>query len=171
MSLRAALDPMLRVDPARWRGLPLATVAELDAVLGPPEESIDADLGYYPAVRRRYRSPEAAAQALVAWARGGEVVMVETLAQPPVAVLTELPEPSAVLPQEILVPEAYAHEYLYCQTGLVLTVAEPLRGGAPPRIVRCRGSAPLASPPAFGPAYYRAFEDQVHWDAPGGDGA
>jgi hypothetical protein len=170
MSLRAALEPMLRVDPARWRGLPPTTVAALDALLGVPEESVDAVLGYYPANRRRYRDA-ATGEGLVAWARDGAVVMVETLAPPDVAVLAALPQPSAVLAHEILVPGAYAHEYLYTPTGLVLTVAEPLGGGGPKWIVRCRGVAPLASPEAFGPAYYRAFDDQVRWGAPKPEGA
>jgi hypothetical protein len=167
MTLRDALEPMLRADPLRWRGLPRATVADLDALLGAPEESGEAILGFYPAVRRRYGSAsgaENAGRGLVAWARTG--VMVESAAQPPASVLGDLPEPSAVLAQEILVPDAYAYEYLYCATGLVLTVAKPLRGEAPSRIVRCRGLKPLASPAEFGPDYYRPFEDRVRWAEP-----
>ena len=169
MSLQAALDPMLCVEPTRWRGLPQVTVAELDALLGAPDESVDAVLGFYSATRRRYR-PGATGQGLAAWARDGAVVMVETLASPPASVLEALPEPSAVLAHEILVPDAYAHEYVYCDIGLVLTVAQPFRDGEPNRIVRCRGVAPLNSPAAFGPAYYRAFEDQVRWSEPGREG-
>jgi hypothetical protein len=170
VTLRAALEPMLRADPARWRGLPPTTVAALDALLGAPEESLHGVLGYYPANRRRYRDA-ATGEGLVAWARDGAVVMVETLAPPDVAVLAALPQPAAVLEHEILVPSAYAHEYLYPETGLVLTVAEPLRGGGPKWIVRCRGVAALASPEAFGPAYYRAFDDQVRWSPPDEGGA
>lgn len=166
MTLRDAIEPMLRVDPLRWHGLPRVTVADLDALLGAPEESAEAILGYYPALRRRYRAASGAASAdhgLVAWARTGEIVMVESLVQPAASVLEALPEPSAVLAQEILVPDSYAYEYLYCAKGLVLTVAKPLRGKATSRIVRCRGVKPLASAAEFGPDYYRPFEDQVRW--------
>lgn len=171
MTLRDALEPMLHADPLRWRGLPHVTFTDLDALLGVPEESREAILGYYPAVRRRYSAertpanngPADGGYGLVAWARAGEIVMVESLSQPSLSVLERLPEPSAVLAQEVLVPDAYAHEYLYCATGLVLTVAKPLRGKGASRIVRCRGVKPLASPAEFGPEYYRRFEDRVRW--------
>lgn len=170
LNLLAALDPMLRIDPLAWRGLPQATVAEFDAFFGAPEESVESVLGYYPATRRHYLSA-ATAQGLVLWARAGEAIMVETAAPPPVAVLASLPEPSAVLAQEIFIPEAYAHEYLYCSIGLVLTVAQAFGGEVPSRIVRCRGVKVLVSPEEFGPAYYRPFEDQVRWAVLTGEGS
>ncbi|MEK6677153.1 MAG: hypothetical protein AABZ47_16050 [Planctomycetota bacterium] len=162
MNLQTSLEPILRVEPARWQGLHRATVAEFDALFASPEESIDAVLGYYPATRRRYRTNTG--QGLMLWARAGEAVMVETLVQPAASVLNELPNPCAILAHEILVPDAYAHEYLYCAIGLVLTVAQPLRGDVPFRIIRCRGVKPLASADEFGLDYYCAFEDQVRWD-------
>lgn len=169
MNLRAALDPMLRIDPLAWRGLPRVTDVEFDALFGAPEESVESVLGYYPATRRRYLSADAT-QGLVVWARDGEAVMVETSAQPPITALASLPEPSAVLAQEIFVPDAYAHEYLYCGIGLVLTVAQPLGGEKPSQIVRCRGIRALITPKEFGPTYYRPFEDRVRWDVLGGEG-
>ena len=70
--------------------------------------------------------------------------------------------------------DAYAHEYLWCARGLVLTVAVPLGGlddeddGVPERIVRCRGLRPLARVGDFGPAYYRPLDSRVRWVAAGG---
>jgi hypothetical protein len=160
MNLRTALEPMLHVDPAHWRGLPEASVEDFDALLGPPEERTEGTLGYYPATRCRYRDKDGAG--IILWARNDAAVMVEAMEAPPPSVLDDLPEPTIVLPQEILIPDAYAHEYLYCATGLVLTVAESLHGGAD-RIVRCRGVRPLTSARDFGPAYYMPFEDQIAW--------
>ena len=76
--------------------------------------------------------------------------------------LDTLPAPDAVLAHEILVPGHYAHEYLYCTRGLVLTVAQSLQGNER-HIARCRGMAPLAAPREFGPDFYLAFEDRVSW--------
>lgn len=163
MSLRQVLDPIVRVDPVRWKGLPPVTESGLETLFGEPKERAESVLGYYPATRCLYRLP-VSGQGLVAWLRDGEAVLVETLSQPSVTVLERLPAPSAVLAQEILVPDAYAHEYLYCTVGLVLTVCEPLSGEGPDRIVRCRGLRPLADPSDFGPEYYCAFENQVRWE-------
>jgi len=161
-TLLSALEPLLDLDPVRWGGLPDATVAQFDALFGPPDERIDTVLGVYPASRTRYRH-DGAAKGLLMWAREGIAVMVQTVKPPDQAVLGELPEPDAVLAHEILVPVAYAHEYLYCATGLVLTVARAFRGGMPDRIVRCRGIKRLDRVEAFGPAYYQAFEDRIQW--------
>lgn len=160
MTLRAALDPILHADVLHWQGLPTASVAEFDALFGTPAERAEATLGYHPATRHRY--PYADTPGLVLWSRDGVAVMFEAPVTPPLPVLDALGTPDRVLPHEILVPDAYAHEYLYCARGLVLTVAQALRGGAD-RIVRCRGIRPLTGPTEFGPAYYRAFEDQVQW--------
>lgn len=161
-ALLTALEPLLSLDPARWTGLPDATVAQFDALFGPPDERIDTVLGAYPASRARYRH-DGAAHGVLMWAREGMAIMVQTVMPPDSAVLGELPEPDAVLAHEILVADAYAHEYLYCAAGLVLTVARVLRGSTPDRIVRCRGVKPLERIEVFGPAYYLAFEDRIQW--------
>jgi hypothetical protein len=165
MTLLQALDPMLRVDPRAWTGLPESSVSEFDALFGRPREREPATLGSYPAIRHLYQTDDTR-RGLILWSRGDRAVMVEALQPPPVSVLDELPEPSAVLAREIRVPDAYAHEYLYCPTGLILTVAEPLclhDDEGPTRILRYRGIKPLARVEDFGPDYYRAFEDRVRW--------
>lgn len=162
MNLRAALEPILSLDLVNWTGLPTATLDQFDTLFGPPVERIESTLGYYPATRYRYQT-EHGAYELVVWVREGTAVMIETLKTPDVSILVALPKPSAVLANEILIPDAYAHEYLYCTNGLVLTVAQPYSESGTNRIVRCRGIKPLASVEEFGPAYYQAFDDQVQW--------
>jgi hypothetical protein len=162
MNLQLTLEPLLHGDPARWKGLPPVSLADFDATFGSAAETEEGVLGHHPATRRIYRTANAGA-GLILWDRKGVAVMVEALAVPPASVLAELPEPSLILAQEILVPGAYAHEFLYCATGLVLTVARALRHDAADRIVRCRGLKPLASPAEFGPDYFREFDDQVRW--------
>lgn len=71
--------------------------------------------------------------------------------------------PTAVLPHEILVQGTYVHEYLYCQRGLVLSIAEPFQKDQPMKMVRCRGIRLLSSPDEFGPEFYQAFEDKTVW--------
>jgi hypothetical protein len=152
-----------------WRGLPEASRAEFDALFGPPRDEQEATLGDRPARRLEYVDAESAG--LIAWERAGRVVMIESTVRPPVSVIAELPAPSAVLAHEILIPGAYAHEYLYCPTGLVLTVSQSLERNGTERIVRLRGVAPLARVEDFGPAYYRPFDDQVQWSDLDGEGA
>lgn len=164
MNLEMILDPLLRGDLTRWKGLPSVLTADFDALFGVAIEVEKGLLGHFPATRHVYTDSNTGA-GLILWTREDLAVMVETLTLPPASILAELPAPSAVLPQEILVPDAYAHEYLYCATGLVLTVARALRHDAPDRIVRCRGIKPLSDLREFGQAYYQEFDDQVRWFA------
>ncbi len=77
--------------------------------------------------------------------------------------MAALGSPSAIKPHEILVENTYVHEYLFCERGLVLSVAEPFEEGRPLRIVRCRGIQPIDSPEQFGPEFYQSFEDRIVW--------
>lgn len=169
MTLHAALDPLLRLELACWSGLPQACVAQFDALFGAPEDLREDMLGSYPASHKRYRT-DGTAGGLSVWVRDGIAVMVQTLQPPDAAVLATLPEPTAVLAHEIQLPDAYAHEYLYCPVGLVLTVAQAYRKGRPLRVVRCRGTRPLKGVGDFGPAYYQALEDQIRWTGTRPDG-
>jgi hypothetical protein len=74
-----------------------------------------------------------------------------------------LPEPSAILSDEIILPDAYAYEYLYCDTGLVLTVAQSYKQENEKYIARCRGLRVLSDVSEFGPEYYQAFDNKVKW--------
>lgn len=159
-TLHERLAPLLAGDPLAWHGLPPAHVADFDALFGAPLVQQDQVLGAMAAVRRSYR--DAQGRGLVVWSRQDLAVMVEASTLPPPALVAQLPRPDRILAHEILLPDHYAHEYLYCATGLVLTVAEPL-GQGQAHIARCRGVAALASPQEFGPAYYLAFEDQISW--------
>lgn len=164
MNLQTALDPMLRIDPLNWQGLPAATAAQFDQLFGAPSERIETVLGCFPTTRLSYPVKFPAGM-LSVWVRDGNAVMIEIQKQPKLSVLSSLPEPSAVLPNEILLPAAYAHEYLYCDLGLVLTVAQPYKIGDEQYIARCRGLKILTSVRDFGPAYYQAFDDQVQWES------
>ena len=170
MRLADALAPMLRLDPAAWVGLPEATVADFDELLGPPAAFEETTLGSYPARRRRYEAG-GASDGLILYSRGDRAVMVETPRPPPLSALAALPEPDAVLARELRLPDAYPHEYLYCATGLVLTVAVPLGTieddedeATPNGILRCRGIRPLARVEEFGPDYYLPLDRRVRWD-------
>jgi hypothetical protein len=163
MDLRAALAPLLALDPAGWQGLPDARVEDFDALFGAARASGDAMLGWYPAKRSVFATAAPAGD-LVVWSRDGRVAMVETSAVPDGSALATLPPPDASLPGEVNVPGASVDEHVHLATGLVLTVARPLGDdAAPARIVRMRGMHPLPDLTAFGPEHYRAFEDHTHW--------
>jgi hypothetical protein len=157
MTAADLIRPLTAGRPGEWHGLAGTAVALFDDVLGPPVAVEQAELGYYPAERRDYGGP-------IVWARNGQAVMVEVACDLPAAALDGLEAPCATLPNEILLPDGYPHEQLFCRRGLVVTMVQPYAGGEN-RIVRLRGIAPIADPAEFGPELYRAFEDQVHWGA------
>ena len=120
-SLRILLQPLLAGDLPAWQGLPAVSVADFDALYGPPTVRREEPLGALPAMRHDYAAGDDGTLAM--WSRGGQAVMLAPAHLPSPAVLDTLPAPDAVLAHEILVPGHYAHEYLYCTRGLVLTVA------------------------------------------------
>jgi len=159
MSLRDIVAPLLRGTPGAWHGLPPTPASDFDAAFGPPLRSTKTNLGFLPADRLVHDTSEGE---LIAWIRRGQAVMIEVAAEHPVSVLGGLEQPCVVLPQEILVPEAYARERLYCERGLVVTVAHPF-DGTEDRIVRFRGISPIATPAEFGTDLYKPFEDRASW--------
>lgn len=91
----------------------------------------------------------------------GDVVLIETLLEPDASVLAELGPPSAAKAHEILVNDAYVHEWVYADRGLVLSVAEPFAAPTDRRVVRCRGVRPLKTADDYGPEFHMAFEDDA----------
>lgn len=159
---RARLQSFLEGDLVAWKGLPLLTVETLTAVLGQPTKTEKTKLGWYAASLHIYEV-ESPTGGLAAYSRDNQVVMIEVPVPPPLSAMEGLGEPCAIKPHEILVSGAYVHEYLYCQRGLVLSVAEPFDKDAPLRLVRCRGVHPMNSPEEYGPEFYMAFEEREVW--------
>jgi hypothetical protein len=154
------LEPMLELALTRWRGLPPITITMLEATVGPPESSEDAQLGWYPARLTTHPSRRPSG-GLRCYSREGEVVLIETLLEPDASVLSELGPPSGAKAHEILVDDAYVHEWVYADRGLVLSVAEPFTAPTDRRVVRCRGVRPLATADDYGPEFHMAFEDRT----------
>lgn len=159
---RERLQPFLELDLLSWKGLPPLALEILNAALGDPTQREETELGWYPAERYIYKV-DASSGGLAAYVRNNSIILIEALVPPPLSVKDGLGEPSLVKPHEILKPNAYVHEYLYCERGLVLSLAEPFQKGQPFEIVRCRGIQPLESPEQFGPELYRSFEDEIAW--------
>lgn len=159
---RARLQPFLEGDLLAWKGLPRLNVETLNAVLGQPAKEEETNLGWYDAMLYTYETASPSG-GIAAYVRDGEAVMIEALVPPPLSAIEGLGEPSAIMRHEILVDGAYVHEYLYCERGLVLSIAEPFEKEEPQRLVRCRGVRPMSSPEEFGPELYMAFEDRQVW--------
>ena len=159
---RARLQSFLEGDLVAWKGLPRLTVETLSAVLGQPTKTEETKLGWCAATVRTYVG-ESPAGGLAAYSRDNKVVMIEALVPPPLSATEGLGEPSAIKPHEILIPGTYVHEYLYCQRGLVLSIAEPFEKEEPLRLVRCRSVYPMNSPEEFGAEFYMTFEDREVW--------
>jgi hypothetical protein len=161
-AVRSALQPLLAGDLSSWEGLPRLSAGTLRAALGQPEQVEEATLGWYPAQRHTFLV-EAPGGGLDAYIRNNDVVLVETLTPPPLSAMSALEEPSAIKPHEILREGSYVHEYLYCEIGLVLSIAEPFDKNQSLRIVRCRGIQPIDDPDQFGPQFYMPFEERSVW--------
>jgi hypothetical protein len=162
MTLKHDLAPFLDGRLADWYGLPELRLDEMEAAFGQPAERSTVELGYYPAIQAVFPHPGPSG-GIIAYERAGTVVMIQALAPPPVALLAALGEPTTIVPHEILVPDAYAPEYLYGPRGLALTVAIPFDSKDPREIVRCRSVRPFATARDFGPDYYKPFEDRTHY--------
>ena len=163
MTAVAAIRTFIEGRLDRWNGLPAIRASELVDSLGQPVQREEVTLGAYPALRLTFAVPDRAAT-LHAYERGGQVVMVERSPPPDITAMESLPEPSAVMPQEVHIDQSYAHEVLYCERGLLLTIAEPLDGSGRKRLVRCRGIRPL--PPTArtpGADLYIPLDARIKW--------
>jgi hypothetical protein len=119
-------------------------------------------VGAYPA--ERLEIPRVGrGRTLAIFVRHGRVIMVEVLPPPGMEAVADLPEPTVVLPQEIELEDAYAHEYLWAERGLLLTLAQPFDLPEPDRLVRCRGIRPLAHRRELGAELYMPLDTQVKW--------
>lgn len=156
------LQPLLAGDLAAWRGLPDAGVEDFEAVLGGFAERGSVRVGAYPARRMDFAAPDHG-RTLTAFARHHRVFMVQVDPPPDTAAALQLPEPTAVLPQEIGVAGAYAHELLYADRGLLLTMAEDLGQPGSRRLVRCRGIRPLANARELGAELYMPLDAEIRW--------
>ena len=162
MDAEAALSAFVSGRLADWPGLPALSTAELQSLYGPPVDRRQVTLGAYPAWRLEL-APTEEGRTLAAYERGGEIVLVEVEPPPGLSALAGLPEPTAILPQEIDVEGAYAHEYLYGERGLMVTVAQRLDRSAPDQIVRCRGIRPLPPSGRPGAELYMPLDTQIKW--------
>jgi hypothetical protein len=156
----AAVAPLLRFDLAAFAGLPQVLAADVEAAWGAPARVEEVRLGRYPALRSTFPRP-APGGGLEVFARGGEVLAVETLVPPPVEAMGPLGEPTTILPHELRAEGAYVHEYLYAPRGLVLSVTEPFAQEDAVRLLRCRGVRPMASAAEYGPELYRSLDVAV----------
>lgn len=159
---RPALAAFLEGDLGDWRGLPALHQVALVEAFGPPASTSVVELGSQPADRLVFEVPRAACR-LIAFARGGQVCMVEREPAPDIAVLARLPAPSVILPQEIRLTGVYAHEYLYRERGLLLTIAERLDRRARDTLVRCRGIRPLSPSEPVPSELYFPLDARVAW--------
>jgi len=166
-AIQAVFERFIAGDATAWLGLPTVSEVDLDAALGPAEEASDAMLGWYPARRAVYRLAGSAGPADVAiYSRDGTVVMAEALSLPPLPPLDALGQPSDIKPHELLATDAYVHEYVYADRGLVLSVAQPFAPDGAWRVVRYRT---IQRGTEFGPDLHRSADDDIRFRLDRGD--
>ena len=156
------LSAFLNADYPAWKGLTALTDKQLKKILGEPTLTENVHLGYYAA--QKWSFPlSVASGGLYAYIREGEVIMIEAMATSHYDLISRLPPPCGEKVQEILLTGAYVSEQLYCQNGLILSVAAFFDTTRSPQIVRIRSIQPFDNPNAFDTRFYKAFEDQMSW--------
>ena len=162
MNAPEAIQSFIESRLSDWRGLPDLTISALSRIVGAPTVREDGPLGTSTAMRHTFELRHRNAS-LFAWERNGHVVLIEIWPPPGLEALEGLPEPTAILPQEIRLEGAYAHEYFFADRGLLLTIARSLESGDD-RLVRCRGIRPM--PPtarAPEPDIYQPLATRIKW--------
>lgn len=160
MTIATLVQSLASGDVRAWSGLPRLQRSDLISAFEQPTRSDQEQvLGYYQATLEIYRTPVGQ---LLVWYRDDTAVMIELSGEWPISVLEELEDPCAILPQEILVDGNYCHEYLFCDRGLVITVAERLKERTK-SVIRLRGIRPIEAATDFGPEYYKSLDDQIRW--------
>ena len=161
-SLKAQLDSLVRGDIDRWYGLPSVSIDEVKSILGKAEEVQEAAVGAHPAGLYRF-SHSPSGSKIDIYERHGMAIMVEVRPVPNVDLLSVLGAPTAVLPQELSIEGAYAHEYLYCDRGLLMTVAQDLSGKIPDKVIRLRGIKKMKGPDELNSELYFPLDAQENW--------
>lgn len=163
MNASEAIQHFIEGRLSEWPGLPRLTIPALSGILGGASGGEIGTLGASPAKRYAFHVSSRNAT-LFAWERDAHVILVEISPPPGLAALDGLPAPTAILPQEIRIEGAYAHEYFFAERGLLLTIARPLEEGGEDRLARCRGVGPM--PPttrAPGPDLYMPLSARIRW--------
>jgi hypothetical protein len=158
-----AIQSFIESRLSDWPGLPDLSISTLSEMVGAPTAREDAPLGSSTALRHVFELRDRNNASLFAWERNGHVVLIEISPPPGLEALEGLPEPTAILPQEIRIEGAYAHEYFFADRGLLLTIARSLESGDD-RLVRCRGIRPM--PPtarAPEPDIYQPLATRIKW--------
>lgn len=146
-----------------WKGLPKDLLIEdLITLFNNPLTTIEDSLGYYPAIKYGF-AVDNNKETLIAYVRQKHVILIETKILPNQILLNQLPKPDVILPNEILIENAYAAEYIYCEKGLNLTIAKYFNKKLPDKIIRCRGFEKINNSNEFDGRYYKSFDDLISW--------
>lgn len=163
MNAAEAIRSFIAGRLSEWQGLPQLTIPALSEIVGATTSSEVTPLGASVTTRYTFDLPSRKAT-LFAWERNAHIVLIEISPPPGLEALEGLPSPSAILPQEIRIEGAYAHEYFFAERGLLLTIARPLEEGGEDRVARCRGIRPM--PPtsrAPDPDIYLPLSARIRW--------
>ena len=157
-----SLSLFLNAEYHLWKGLPSMNEKQLKNVLGEPTHLEEVYLGYYTSQKLTYLMPVLSG-GIHAYIRDNQLIMIEAIKTPSYALVDTLTEPCGEKLQEILVNGAYVSEQLYCQIGLILSVATFFEDSNLPQIVRIRSIKSFENPNEFDERYYKSFSNQIKW--------
>jgi hypothetical protein len=161
-SLEVKFEALVRGDIGNWEGLPNITTKDLESFLGEANEIQKTILGAYPALLYKF-SHKLSGRNLNVYERYEKIIMVEVIPVPDSDLISILPKPDVILSQEIFIEGAYAHEYLYCKHGLMLTVAQDLISQEPNKVVRCRTIQSIKQPQDLNSELYFPLDAREKW--------
>lgn len=141
-TLENKLEQFTQLDLKSWDGLPSDMLNAYTEVLGSSPVPQDTTVGAFAAQLYQYEL-SATQKKLNVYQRNGVVFMIGLDTNIDQKILETLGEPCAILSQELYIEDAYAHEYLYCEKGLLITALQVFGQDQPTKVTRVRTFAPV----------------------------
>ena len=163
MGIQLKNQPFIDLELKKWKGLGFYTIDEFSELFGQLEEVRDSKVGYFPAICYQYHVDNVK-YPLKIYERGGIAIMLEIEAILDIALLDDLEEPSVILLPELSIEEAYAHEYLYCNRGLLITVLEYDNPTRKNEIMRIRGFGTIDAVRDLKSDLYYPLDNQIKFN-------
>lgn len=161
-SFASRMEPFMTLNFGSWTGLPLCHVSDFTALYSQPTQVKDATVGAFPAKLYTYEVAGMENE-LKVYERYGNVLMVELNKVLELDFISDLGTPSEILPQEIFLENAYAHEYLYTQKGLLITVLQHFNKNDAKEITRFRTFRPIEKAEDLDSELYYPLDNEINW--------
>ena len=154
------LNHFLHDEFHKLNGLPSCTIGFVKNKYGSPVSIKETQLGISSANKHTLHINN---QEIGIYERNNNFLIVSKRVEFEMKFLSDFGEPCEILPQQIDVQNHYAHEYLFCEKGLLITVLEPLNKQLEKTISRIRAIQAISDPKNLSPELYLSLDNQINW--------